>query len=140
MSFPVHSGASRRDNVCYSVRVAVGSITGIEAQEIHTYFVTVKFPREDEIYTSPKVKSNGILTFKYNTRFVPDDLLRNDMDLIFQEPLKIALFRVEQPKPRKIAIFRVDCKPLITKKSFSVSSTSYSFVLRKKLTASILCE
>ncbi|OHS97103.1 hypothetical protein TRFO_09672 [Tritrichomonas foetus] len=132
--------SSRHDNICKSIRITIINIVGITTPEPHQYFIKIHFPREEIDYTSPRIKSCGPLNFKYSVRFVPDDLLRNDLSLIFFDRLKLTLFQCSGSRKKYIASFPINLSLLINKKQVTFLKKSLSTKVGKVLTAKIECK
>lgn len=137
MSNYTNNYSSRHDNLCKSIRITVLSVSGIETQEPQQYCVRVNFPREELEYMSPRIKSCGPIQFKYITRFVPDEILRNDLSLIFYDPLRITLFTFVDGKRKCITVFPIDLTPLITRKQIKISKKTISNSLQCALTINV---
>lgn len=132
---------SRRDNMCKTVRTTVHTIRGIDQNVFNQFMITIHFPREDEEYSSRPIKSAETLNFKYSARFVPDELLKNNLNLVFEDPLVIKLYGYEGKSRQKqiIYTFRINCKPLIKQKVFNYTAKGYSTKMRRILLLNLEC-
>lgn len=126
--------SSRRNIECKSIKVTLHEV-GNQLAAGSELRANVHF-RDDEytsrFFTVPNNKSS--VCFDFNARFVPDDLLRNELELLFQEPLSITLLSKEG---KKIVVFKMSLMPLICRKNINVNLVAFSTYLKKKLYARV---
>ncbi|KAH0788320.1 sel1 repeat family protein [Histomonas meleagridis] len=133
--------SSRRINECRSLRITLRNITGFLFQEPQTFCAKIHFPHETEEYTTPFVNSTDNMQFNFRAHFIPDEYMRNDLEILFEEPLVITLFMKfsNTPTLKKVTVFKFSLIPLIFKKNVMLQVASFSTILRKKSIATIEC-